>query len=239
MRRRYLIVDDNLAFAENLAEILAEEGNEVSLARTGAEAIQLVRTTPFDAVLTDMRMPVMGGAQLVHELRQIDPGVPALVVTAYIGDRDINYAVREGLLAVLSKPIPIPKLMELLQAARRDGIVVLVEDDGALSDNLSEALRARGLTAVTSSSVLETQRLGPLRPFSAIVDLRVPGGPDGEAMRQLLKRFPGLPIVVITGHDVSPPSPPHQLFRKPFATEEVMGAIERLYSTRSEPNEHR
>jgi len=239
MRRRYLIVDDNLAFAENLAEILKDEGDEVSLAGTGAEAIKLVRETPFDAVLTDMRMPVMGGAQLVHELRQIDPGVPALVVTAYIGDRDINYAVREGLLAVLSKPIPIPKLMELLRVARRDGIVVLIEDDGALSDNLSEALRARGLTAVTSSSVLDTQRLGPLRPFSAIVDLRVPGGPDGEAMRQLLKRFPGLPIVVITGHDVSPPSPPHQLFRKPFATEEVMGAIERLYSTRSEPNEHR
>jgi len=239
MRRRYLIVDDNLAFAENLAEILGDEGNEVSLAGSGAEAIKLARTTPFDAVLTDMRMPVMGGAQLVHELRQIDPGIPAVVVTAYIGDRDINYAVREGLLAVLSKPIPIPKLMELLQAARRDGIVVLVEDDGALSDNLSEALRARGLTAVTSSSVLETQRLGPLRPFSAIVDLRVPGGPDGEAMRQLLKRFPGLPIVVITGHDVSPPSPPHKLFRKPFATEEVMGAIERLYSTRPESNEHR
>jgi CheY-like chemotaxis protein len=239
MRRRYLIVDDNLAFAENLAEILNDEGDEVSLAGTGAEAIKLARGTPFDAVLTDMRMPVMGGAQLVHELRQIDPGVPAVVVTAYIGDHDINYAVREGLLAVLSKPIPIPKLIELLRAARRDGIVVLIEDDRALSDNLSEALRARGLTAVTSSSVLETQRLGPLRPFSAIVDLRVPGGPDGEAMRQLSKRFPGLPIVVITGHDVSPPSPPHQLFRKPFATEEVMGAIERLYSTRPEPNEHR
>ena len=232
--RRYLIVDDNLAFAENLAEILKDLGDEVSLASSGAEAIKLVRATPFDAVLTDMRMPVMGGAQLVHELRQIDPGVPALVVTAYSGDRDINYAVREGLLAVLSKPIPIPKLIELLRGARRDGIVVLVEDDGALSDNLSEALRTRGLTAVTSSSVLETQRLGPLRPFAAIVDLRVPGGPDGEAMRQLLKRFPGLPIVVTTGHDISPPSSPHKLFRKPFVTEEVMGAIETLYTRRYE-----
>ena len=60
MRRRYLIVDDNLAFAENLAEILKDEGDEVSLAGTGAEAIKLVRETPFDAVLTDMRMPVMG-----------------------------------------------------------------------------------------------------------------------------------------------------------------------------------
>jgi two-component system, response regulator PdtaR len=230
MHRHYLIVDDNVAFAENLAEIVEDEGNEVSLAFSGAEALKLVRVTPFDAVLTDMRMPVMGGAQLVHELRQIDPGVPALVATAYIGNRDINYAVHEGLLAVLSKPTSITILMNLLRAARRDGIVVMVEDDRGLSDNLSEALRARGLTAVTSSSVRETERLGPLQPFGAIVDLRVPGGTDGEAMQQLLKKFPGLPIVVVTGYDISPPSPPYKLFRKPFVTEEVMGVIEGLYA---------
>ncbi len=234
MLRHYLIVDDNVAFAENLAEILRDEGNEVSLAAGGAEALKLVRATQFDAVLTDMRMPVMGGAQLVHELRQIDPGVPAVVVTAYIGDHDIDYALREGLLSVLSKPIPIPKLIQLLRAARREGIVVLIEDDRALSDNLSEALRTRGLTAVTAASVLETQRLRPPRPFAAIVDLRVPGGPDGEAMRQLSARFPHLPIVVITGHDISPPSPAHKLFRKPFATEAVVREIERLYARRCE-----
>jgi two-component system, response regulator PdtaR len=232
--RHYLIVDDNVAFAENLAEILRDEGNMVSLAASGVEALKLVQTTRFDAVLTDMRMPSMGGAQLVHELRQIDPGMPAMVVTAYIGDDDINYALREGLLAVLGKPIPILRLMQLLGAARRDGIVVLVEDDRALSDNLSEALRSRGLAAVTASSVLETQRLGPLRPFAAIVDLRVPGGPDGEAMRQVSARFPRLPIVVITGHDdIVPPAAAHDLLHKPFATEALMQKIEQLYETRS------
>jgi len=231
--RHYLIVDDNVAFAENLGEILRDDGNEVSLAASGAEALKLVLTTKFDAVLTDMRMPSMGGAQLVHELRQIDPGMPAMIVTAYIGDDDINYALREGLLAVLGKPIPIPRLMQLLRAARRDGIVVLVEDDRALSDNLCEVLRTRGLTAVTASSVLETQRLGPLRPFAAIVDLRVPGGPDGEAMRQVSARFPHLPIVVITGHDIVPPIPVDDLLQKPFATEALLQKIERLYETRS------
>jgi CheY-like chemotaxis protein len=232
--RRYLIVDDNIAFAENLAEILTDEGDQVSLAASGAEALKLVRATHFDALLTDMRMPSMGGAQLVHELRQIDPGMPAMVVTAYVGDDDINYALREGLLAVLGKPISIPRLMKLLRTARRDGMVLLIEDDRALSDNLSEALRSRGLTAVTASSVLETQRLGPLRPFAAIADLRVPGGPDGEAMRKLCARFPRLPIVVITGHDIAPPSPPHALLRKPFDSETLLREIERLYETRSQ-----
>ncbi len=230
--RHYLVVDDNLAFAENLAEILRDGGDEVSLASTGVQALQLARDARFDAVLTDMRMPSMGGAQLVHELRSMDPGVPAVVATAYTGDDDLETARREGLLAVLAKPIPVRRLLQLLGAARRDGLVVVVEDDQALSDNLSEALRLRGLTAVTASSVLETQRLGPVRPFAAIVDLRVPGGPDGEAMRQLNARFPNLPMVVITGHDLPPPVLPVALLRKPFSSEALLSEIERLYRAR-------
>jgi len=232
--RHYLIVEDNIAFAENLAEILRDEGDDVSLASNGPDALMLAHQTHFDAVLTDMRMPSMGGAQLVHELRLIDPGIPAMVVTAYTGDDDIQFAFREGLLGVFAKPISIPILKQLLRAARRDGVVVLVEDDDTLADNLSEALRSRGLTPATVSSVLETQRLAPLQPFAAIVDLRVPGGPDGEAMQQLRARFPSLPMIAITGHQISPPIPPQKLFRKAFSTEALIREIESLYATRCE-----
>jgi len=232
--RHYLIVDDNVAFAENLAEILRDDGDEVSLAANGRDALTLARQRHFDAVLTDMRMPSMGGAQLVHELRLIDPGIPAMIVTAYTGDDDIQFAFREGLLGVFAKPISIPTLKDLLRAARRDGVVVLVEDDHALADNLSEALRGRGLTPAAASSVLETQRLAPLQPFAAIVDLRVPGGSDGEAMQQLRDRFPALPMIAITGHEICPPIPPQKLFRKPFSTEALIREIELLYAMRRE-----
>jgi two-component system, response regulator PdtaR len=232
--RHYLVVDDNVPFAENLAEILKDSGDAVTLAANGAEALERASHARFDAVLTDMRMPTMGGAQLIHQLRQIDPGVPAIVATAYITDDDLHSALREGLLAVLAKPIPISRLVNLLHIARRNGIVVLVEDDAALCDNLAEALRHRGLTSVIASSILETQRLGTIEPFAAVVDLKVPGGPDGEAMRQLQIRFPRLPFIVITGHDLAPPVPPRKLFRKPFATDALMSEIEALYATRGE-----
>jgi CheY-like chemotaxis protein len=228
--RRYLLVDDNRVFAENLAEIVHDaSGAEVDLAAGGPEALERVRRTRYDAVVSDMRMPVMGGAELVHRIRRIDPGVAALVVTAYTHDDDLIAARRHGLLAVLAKPTPIAQLLELLTAARRDGLVALVEDDAALSDNLSEALRARGFAAVTAASVLETDRLGEVEPFAAVVDLRVPGGPDGAAMRRLGERVPGLPIIVITAHDVDVPGAYRALFRKPFDTAELLGAVERLH----------
>ena len=96
---------------------------------------------------------------------------------------------------MLPKPVPVPTLMGLLSTARRDGLVALVEDDPALADNLSEVLRARGFSCVTARSVLETEQLSTVRPFAALVDLRLPGGPDGEALRRLRARFPEMPTL--------------------------------------------
>ncbi|MBK9518811.1 MAG: response regulator [Anaeromyxobacter sp.] len=231
--RRYLIVDDNRQFAENLAEILRDRGDEVIIAGGGREALDRAATIRFDALLTDMRMPVMGGAELVHEVRRLDPGLAALVITAHVGDDALEAARSEGLLAVLPKPVPVGRLLDLLASARRDGLVVIVEDDQRLSDNLTEALRSRGFAAVTAASVLETERLGPVRPFAALVDLRVPGGPDGEAMRRLGARFPGLPMIVMTGlHDQAPP-PTTAFFLKPFDTGALLDAVGRLHAARA------
>jgi two-component system, response regulator PdtaR len=231
--RSYLIVDDNHAFAENLAEILEDAGNQAAVATSGEQALALVQKQRFDGLISDMRMPVMSGAEVVHRVRQIDADLPAIVVTAYTADDDLEAARKEGLLCVLPKPVPVPQLLELLQVARRGGLVALVEDDGDLADNLSEALRAQGFAAVTAASVLETERLGQISPFCALVDLRVPGGADGDAMRKLAARFPALPMLVITAHSQVPPPLAHEeLFEKPFDTARVLAAVERLYRLR-------
>jgi CheY-like chemotaxis protein len=231
--RTYLVVDDNLDFAENLAEILRDRGDDAAIAANGREAVALASGRRFDAVLTDMRMPLMGGAELVHALRRSDPGVPAMVITAHVGDDALEAARREGLLAVLPKPVDVPRLLELLASARRDGLVAVIEDDLRLSDNLCEALRSRGFAAVTAASVTETERLGPVRPFCALVDLRMPGGPDGEAMRRLAAKYPGLPMIVASAYPDPPPIPHEAFFSKPFDTRELLEALERLHRGRA------
>ncbi len=230
--RSYLVVDDNRDFAENLAEILRDRDDEVVVAEDGREAATIVGTRRFDAILTDMRMPLMGGAELVHEIRRVDPGAPAMVITAHVGDDALEAARHEGLLAVLPKPVEVPRLLGLLASARRDGLVVVVEDDTRMSDNLCEALRSRGFAAVTAASVLETERLGPVRPFCALVDQRIPDGPDGEAMRRLAVKYPGLPMIVVTAYHEPPPLPYEGYFTKPFDTRELLATVERLHRAR-------
>lgn len=234
--RKILITDDNLLFAENLGEILADSGYEPTIAASGSEALELAAATRFDALLSDMRMPHMGGAELVHRVRRMDPGLPAIVITAYTDDDDVTRARQEGLLAILSKPVPVPTLLELLAVARRDGLVAVIEDDAKLSDNLTEILREHGFGTVTATSVLETERLGDVSPCLALVDMRMPGSPDGEAMRQLASRFPGLPMLVITGHgQLTPPLPHAGYFNKPVSPPVLLEAMERLYQLRRKP----
>jgi CheY-like chemotaxis protein len=231
--RSYLVVDDNLELAENVAEILADTGAHVDVASDGPSALERVARTRYDLLVSDMRMPTMGGAELVHRIRRVDPGLPALVMTAYTHADDLEAARREGLLAVLPKPVPVARLLELAAAARRDGLVAIVEDDPALADNLVEALRERGFAGVTAASVLETERLHGLRPCTALVDLRLPGGPDGEAMARLARAFPGLPMLVVSGRDDIAPTAPYRMrFGKPVPTAELLAAVERVWEER-------
>lgn len=232
--RQYLLLDDNRAFAENLAEILRDGGDEATVVTRGDEALELAGTRRFDALLTDMRMPEMSGADAVHRIRRVDPGLAAVVITAYPGEGDLETARREGLLAVLPKPVPIPTLVGLLSGARRDGLVVLVEDDLSLCDNLTEVLRERGFSCVTARSVLDADRLSCVEPFAALVDLRLPGGPDGEALRRLRARYPRLATFVITAHpEVAPTDAAAEgIFLKPFDTRALLGALEQAHAAR-------
>jgi CheY-like chemotaxis protein len=231
---RFLLLDDNRAFAENLAEILEDAGHQTTVVTSGEEALEAARQQRYDALLTDMRMPGMSGAAAVHHLRKVDPGLAAIVITAHPGESDLERARNEGVLAVLPKPVPMRPLVELLSRARRDGLVVLVEDDPSLLDNLTEVLRGKGFTAVTARSVLETQRLGELRPFAALVDLRVPGGPDGEALRRVRERFPELPTFVVTAHPEALPGDfGGTVVAKPFDTGALLAALEQAHGGRA------
>ncbi|MEW6433839.1 MAG: response regulator [Myxococcota bacterium] len=234
MNRRYLLVDDNAAFVENLAEILEGTGATVDVAASASEALSRLDSHRYDALVTDMRMPGLSGSELLHLARRRDPGLPVVLLSAYVQDAQVAEARREGLLAVLSKPGKVVELVALLERARRGGMVLLVEDDAALAENLRDALADRGLTACTVTTVQELEALD-VQPFVALVDLRVPGGPVGESLARVRQRFPGTPTMVITGVTDPPVPADAALYRKPFDTHLLVDQLEQLFTRANAP----
>ncbi|HEX8536346.1 MAG TPA: response regulator [Cystobacter sp.] len=213
--RSYLLLDDNLAFAENLAEILRDGGDEALVVTEGPRALSLAGARRFDALLTDMKMPGMNGAQAVRHIRQVDPGLAVVVITAYPGEEELEAVRREGLLAVLPKPVPLAPLVSLLTHARRDGLVALIEGESARDETLAEQLRSRGFSCVTARSVEDAERLAGARLFAALVPPRRLGERECEALHWLRARFPTLPV-----------------FSEPVDLQTLLDALERAHDSR-------
>lgn len=226
MTRKYLVVDDNVAFADNVAEILGDAGAEVRVVPGALEALEALGQTRFDGVVTDMRMPGISGSEFLKRLRSIDPGVPVVLLTAWAQDAQIDEARRLGLLAFLSKPTGTRQLITLMERARRDACVVLIDDDHALLENLSEALAQRGFTACSASSIKELGELH-VKPLAALVDVRLPGSADGAAVEKVKELFPETPMLVVTAAREFDEGG-LEIVRKPFDTAKLMARLEAL-----------
>jgi DNA-binding NtrC family response regulator len=227
--RKILVVDDNVELAENIAEIVADAGvAEAIVADSGVRALGFLRSGQFDAMVTDMRMPGMNGAELIHQARRIDPGLPVVVMSAYSGDEQLTTASYEGVFVVLAKPVPIDRILEAIAKARRGRMAAIVEDDRALADNLAEAMRERGFTTMTAHSMAEAELLRGA-PCVALVDVRVPGGQDGAALTCVAAKYPDVPMLVVTAFRDRTPLLPGiaAVFEKPFDTKQLLDAVEK------------
>ena len=81
MRRRLLCVDDDSAFRQFYQNLLGSYGYEVTVAANGPQALRVLLSHKVDAVLTDMEMPEMTGAELAVRLKKMRPELPVLLVS--------------------------------------------------------------------------------------------------------------------------------------------------------------
>src|SRR5580765_6447311 len=112
---RLLLVDDDEDACRLLAEVLERESYEVVRALSVEEAIaKYHREGPFDAVLTDLRMPAGSGLDLLSHVRELDPDALVLVLTAFGDASAAGEAIRAGAYDFISKPYDLAALRETL-----------------------------------------------------------------------------------------------------------------------------
>ncbi len=119
--KRVLMTDDHPLNVEVARRILERAGLEVSVATNGLEALEIFSTSPvgyFDAVLMDIRMPVMDGLTAAKRMRALQredaASVPIIAISANASDEDAALSLAHGMNAHLTKPIDPPALYAAL-----------------------------------------------------------------------------------------------------------------------------
>ncbi|MCB9707100.1 MAG: response regulator [Myxococcales bacterium] len=234
MRQRVLIVDDNHELTDNLAELLEDEGYEVAIAETGERALEAARERGFDAVLADLRMPGLHGAALVQRLSQLSPRTAYLLMTAYASDALLGEALAAGVEAILAKPLDLNELLRRLP--RAPATLLLLEDDAAYAQALSETLADRGYAVRLASTTAEaTAAVDASRPDAALLDVFLPDG-NGAALARTLCLAAPLPVLLMTGYDAdgaaalvqSLPARASRFLTKPFEASALLDALRSL-----------
>lgn len=112
-----LVVDDDAAARAALEALLRAAGFATSSAESGDTALSAVRRTLPDVVLTDLEMPLIGGAELCQRLREIDRDLPVIVMTAHASMQSVIEVLRAGAEDYLLKPLECDAVLWCVERA--------------------------------------------------------------------------------------------------------------------------
>jgi two-component system response regulator HydG len=206
-RNPILVIDDNAALAENIAEILEELGAEVHLMCMAGNVEAVLRRfdeQQWSLVVTDIRMPGIDGIDLLALIKDRSPSTPVLVMTGYSDLQTIARAHDSGALAVVHKPLDLDALLELVaRIAVAQQAVLVLDDDLGLVGNLTEILsEVQGVLTHPATNVALARKLASAIDFKvAVIDLRLPDGDGLTLARELLRRpQQNCSIIILTGH---------------------------------------
>ncbi len=110
MKPEILIVDDDLSHRQMLEAVLAAEGYAVTHAADGRQAVDAVEEKFYDLILMDIRMNRMGGIEALKLIKEVSPGIPIIIMTAYASVSTAVDALKSGAYDYMTKPLDIDEL---------------------------------------------------------------------------------------------------------------------------------
>ncbi|GAB4303652.1 MAG: sigma-54 dependent transcriptional regulator [Desulfuromonadia bacterium] len=119
-----LVVEDDDLFRELLVTVLDDAGHTVSAARDGTEGLRRIQREPFDLVISDLRMPRMGGVELFREANLL-PAPPLFIfITAFGRIDEAVSLIKQGALDFITKPLESPESLRLIVERARERVAL-------------------------------------------------------------------------------------------------------------------
>ncbi|HUV31850.1 MAG TPA: GAF domain-containing protein [Acidobacteriota bacterium] len=145
---KIVVIDDEKRMCDSLEALLQGNGYEVTSFQNSADAIEAIRRKRVDLVITDIKMPLMDGLEILREVKKIDDGIPVILMTGYASLDTALEAIAKGAYDYLLKPVEF-NLLEL--AVKR-----------ALEKRRVELAQLRLMEELKLSNMILQRRVGEL-----------------------------------------------------------------------------
>jgi len=238
---KVLIVDDEQNMRRTLADILIDEGYDVTTAATGEEAIELCSKNRFEIILMDVRMPGINGVEAFRRIRRHQEGVRVILMSAYSIDALKETALDEGAIAFLSKPLDLEKVVDLIGEVK-DTAILVVEDDPETANLLSENLKEQGYRVTITESPHDALELVEQIRFDLIfLGANLPSMNGLELYLAIKEITPSAVAIMISDmeeefEEIAKEAVrcnAYTMVRKPLDIDHVLGLLERLTCKRA------
>ncbi|MBM4065434.1 MAG: sigma-54-dependent Fis family transcriptional regulator [Planctomycetes bacterium] len=167
IKPKLLLVDDDKNALDGLVKILTHDGYPVSGVLSGYEALNLLSRKNFDIIVTDMKLPGIGGLSLIHEIRKKEESVSIVVITAYSSVKTAVEAIKCGADDYLTKPINIEELrlvLEKIWERQR-----LIAQNRMLKEKLKDKYKSSGLVGNTPQMKQIFHMIADVAPSTASI----------------------------------------------------------------------
>ena len=204
-----LVVDDDPVVHDVLAATLGKEGYQLTHARDGLQALNIMRANPPDIVTLDVMMPKVDGWSVLGIMKsetQLEH-IPVIMLTI-VDDRNLGFSL--GASEYMTKPIDRNRLIALIQKfspTKKDGVVLVVDDDVDVRAMIRTTIESVGMQvaeAANGQAALDWLGNNP-KPALVLLDLMMPKMDGFEFLERARENpvFIDLPIVVLTAKELT------------------------------------
>jgi two-component system response regulator HydG/two-component system response regulator AtoC len=132
MKHSILLVDDEINTLKVLSAALKTSRTDVETARSGEEALKLIKTTKYDLVISDFKMEGMSGEDLLGKTKTLFPNLPFILLTAHGTIELAVNAMRKGAYTYLTKPVNVNLLESIINDILIKGTSKVIEADASM-----------------------------------------------------------------------------------------------------------
>lgn len=166
-QKRILVIDDDLAVCRMVETILHDQNYRVFIQNIAPDAVATLAPGRYDLVITDVKMPLMSGLEVLQRVKDCDPALPVIMITAHATVDLSIQALRKGAYDILTKPFEPEELLSRIRNALRQ--TELLHENRELKKALATHQGALVGRAPVLLGVLETARKVATRDIAVLI----------------------------------------------------------------------